>query len=117
MEPEYILLIVAGGVFALLLLICCLIEFKRSSQHLHDKEQLLKSYSSDNLKTMEYDVAFYDKKDLKLDFNTVGDEQMTIDDVLNQADDHKEEKMKKAVFSQLEEHGLQVIKGNYRPQD
>ena len=114
MKPEHILLIVAGGVYALMLFICCFIEFKKSSMRLHEKAQLHKSYDKDNLKKMEYDVAFYDRDELKLDFNSVGDEQVTIDDLLDQ-DETAEEKARRAIFAQYEDNGVKVIKGNYRP--
>lgn len=110
-------MIVAGGVFAVMLLICCLIEFRRARASIQDKERLQKAYSEDNLKKMEYDVAFYDKSDMKLDFNSIGDEQVTIDEVLNQGKGNSEEDAQKAVFTHFEDNGIKSIKGRYRPTD
>lgn len=117
MKPEFILMIIAGSIFVVMLLICCIVEFRRSNMHVREREQVKKSYEGENLKKMEYDVAFYDKKEFKLNFNSVGDEQVTIDELLSEDKERAEKSAQRAVFTQLEEDGVDVIKGAYRPAD
>lgn len=110
-------MIVAAGVFAVMLLICCVIEYKRARTRHMENMQLYKAYSDENLKKMEFDVAFYDKDSLKLDFNSVGDEQVTIDELLNQSKINEKDIAQKAIFTHYEDEGVKSVKGRYRSTD
>ena len=111
------MIIVSAGVFAVMLLTCCVIEYKRARARHMDNVRLYKAYSDENLKKMEYDVAFYDKESLKLDFNFVGDEQVTIDELLNQGKINEKDSAQKAIFTHYEDEGVKPVKGRYRSTD
>lgn len=115
MKPEYILLISAGGVFLLLLFIYLLVAFERYKKNKAERQKLQESYSDENLSKMEYDVAYYDKKSFKLNYNTETERQVTIDDLIAEESSELDDSAEKAIFAQVEDEGVEEIKGTYKP--
>ncbi len=116
MKPEYILLICAGGVFLSLLLIYSLVALERAKSDKKNKEKLHKSYSEENLCKMEYDVAFYDKN-FKFNSNRETERQVTIDDLLVENSGNEIKTSDAAVFTQIEDEGVEEIVGTYKPEN
>ncbi len=112
MEAKYILLISVGGVFAFLFLLYMLVDLERLKSDKRREKKLYESYREENLKKMEYDVAFFDEDAYRQ--NGDGDSQVTIDDVLN-AQKESSAKHVQPVFVQVEEEGVEEIHGNYDP--
>lgn len=116
MKPEYILLICAGGVFLSLLLIYALVALERYKSEKKNKEKLHKSYSGENLRKMEYDVAYYDKN-FKFNSNRETERQVTIDDLLVENSGNEIKTSDAAVFTQIEDEGVEEIVGTYKPEN
>ncbi|MCM1439459.1 MAG: hypothetical protein NC131_09725 [Roseburia sp.] len=114
MKSEYILLIVAGGVFALMLFIYLLYAIEKAKFERRNKEKLYKSYKPENLSKMEYDVAFYDRNVFSL-VSREGERQVTIDDLLGDEAADMSQMTEASVFAQVEEGGVEEIRGNYNP--
>ncbi len=114
MKPEYILLISAGGVFLLLVLIYMLYAIETSKSAKRNKQNIYKSYLPENLCKMEYDVSFYDKNVFIFN-NRENARQVTIDDLLNEESDDMTKMSEDSVFAQVEEGGIEEIKGNFNP--
>lgn len=117
MKPEYILLICAGGVFLSILLVYLLVALERAKSDKKNREKLHKSYSEENLRKMEYDVAYYDKKSFKFNYNRDVERQVTIDDLLVESADDALKTSDSAVFTQIEDDGVEEIVGKYKPTD
>lgn len=115
MKPEYVLLICAGGVFALLVFIYLIYAVERAKANRRNKEKIYKSYSPENLQRMEYDVAFYDKNVFNYGYVRESERQVTIDDLLSEDDDNFTQEAEDAVFAQVEDKGVEKIKGNFNP--
>ncbi len=114
MKPEYILLICAGGVFALMLFVYMLYAIEKSKYEKRNRDKLYTSYSPENLCKMEYDVAFYDKN--VFNFNSrEAERQVTIDDLLGDEADDLTQLTEESVFAQIEESGVEEIRGGYNP--
>lgn len=117
MKPEYILLICAGGVFALLVFIYLIYAVEKSKSNRRNKEKLFKSYLPENLRKMEYDVAFYDKNVFHYGYGRETERQVTIDDLLSEEDDNFTQVAEEAVFTQVEDKGVEQISGNFNRAD
>ena len=117
MKPEYILLICAGGVFLMLLLIYSLVALERYKSEKKNKEKLHKSYSDENLRKMEYDVAYYDKNSFRFNNNRETERQVTIDDLLVESGDDSIKTSDAAVFTQIEDVGVEEIVGTFTPEN
>lgn len=115
MKPEYILLICAGGVFVLLVFIELLYAIEKAKINKRNKEKILKSYLPENLQKMEYDVAFYDKDVFNYGYSREAERQVTIDDILSDGEDSVTQIAEEAVFSQVEDSGVEQIKGKFNP--
>ena len=114
MKPEYILLICAGGVFALILFIYLLYAIEKAKFEKRNKEKLYKAYSPEKLSKMEYDVAFYNKNVFNLS-NSDSERQVTIDDLLGEDSSDMTKLTEDSVFAQVEEGGVEEITGRYSP--
>lgn len=117
MKPEYILLICAGGVFLSLLLVYLLVALERSKSEKKNKQNLHKTYMEENLRKMEYDVAYYDKKSFKFNYNRDTERQVTIDDLLVENSDDAIKTSDAAVFTQIEDEGVEEIVGTFKPEN
>ena len=113
MKPEYILLICAGGVFFLLLFVYLIYAIEISKANRRNKEKIYKSYAPENLQKMEYDVAFYDKNVFHYGYSREAERQVTIDDILSDEADERTQVAEEAVFAQVEDKGVERIKGKY----
>lgn len=117
MEPEYILLICAGGVFLSILLVYSLVALERAKSEKKNRINLHKSYAEENLRKMEYDVAFYDKNSFKFNYNRETERQVTIDDVLSENSPDAIKTSDAAVFTQIEDEGVEEIIGTFNPKN
>ncbi len=115
MKPEYILLICAGGVFALLVFIYLIYAIEKAKANRRNKENIIKSYSPENLQKMEYDVAFYDKNVFTYGYSREAERQVTIDDILTDEADNMTQVAEEAVFAQVEDKGVEQINGKFNP--
>lgn len=114
MEPEYILLITGGGVFVLLLFIYLIYAIEKAKAEHRNRTNMLKSYLPENLQKMEYDVAFYDKNVFQYGGNSrEAARQVTIDDLLSDEADNITQMTEEAVFTQVEDKGMEQITGRY----
>ncbi len=113
MKSEYILLICAGGVFVLLVFIYLIYAIEKAQANKRNKENIAKSYLPENLQKMEYDVAFYDKNVFHYGYNSDAARQVTIDDLLSDESDNLTQMTEEAVFAQVEDKGVEHIKGNF----
>lgn len=113
MKPEYIMMICAGGVFALLLLIYFVYAIEKGKAKKRNREKLYKSYLPENLSKLEYDVAFYDKNVFYLNYNSAAERQVTIDDILGDGSEDLSRVTEDAVFAQVEEKGVELITGKF----
>ncbi|MGN0812864.1 MAG: hypothetical protein ACI4MQ_05075 [Candidatus Coproplasma sp.] len=110
MEAKYIAMIVIGGIFVFLLLIYLGYQIERTNENIHNQRARQIYYSSKNLTKMEYDIAF------PSNVNTTpqsGEEQVTMDEVINESDNSAEFEM--PVFNISEFEGSKVIIGKYNP--
>lgn len=114
MAPEYILLISAGSVFVLLLFIYLIYAIEKAKIEHRNKVNIAKSYSPENLSKMEYDVAFYDKNVFHYGYSRNEEMQVTIDDILGDETDNMTQMAEGAVFTQVEDKGVEQIKGNFK---
>ena len=113
MKAEYILLICAGGVFLALFLIYLIYALETSKAEKRNRVKLEKSYSDGNLKKMEYDVAFYDKNAIKINYTPSDDRQVTLDGLLNATTENRAKQKDNALFAHVEDEGVQEIKGKF----
>ena len=114
MEPEYILLICAGGVFVLLLFIYLIYAIEKLKAEHRNKANIAKAYSPENLSKMEYDVAFYDKNVFHYGYKKEVETQVTIDDIMGDETDNATQMTEEAVFTQVEDKGVEQTKGNFK---
>lgn len=114
MKPEYILLISAGGVLVLLLFIYLIYAIEQIKTEHRNKTNIAKSYLPENLSKMEYDVAFYDKNVFHYGYQRDAERQVTIDDILVDENDDMPQITEEAVFTQVEDKGVEQIRGNFR---
>lgn len=117
MKPEYILLICAGGVFLLLVFIYLIYAVEKAKAYKRSKEKIFKSYLPENLQKMEYDVAFYDKNVFNYGYSREAERQVTIDDILSDDVENMTQVTEEAVFTQVEDKGVEHIKGNFNSAD
>ena len=115
MKPEYILLICAGGTFLILLLTYLIVAAQRAKADKRNKTLLSYFFNDENLRKMEYDVAFYEKNVFWFNFTRENERQVTIDDLLIQNAGDMSRLTEEAVFTQLEDEGVEEVKGTYRP--
>ncbi|MGN0818432.1 MAG: hypothetical protein ACI4L9_05615 [Candidatus Coproplasma sp.] len=116
MEPVYIVMICAGGVFLILLLAYFLVYTKQKKIKLRESQKLLEAYSNGKITKMDYDLAFYDEETRKL-LGGATEGQVTIEDILSSDSASVEEVTKKtdeAIFNKIENEGVEEITGNYK---
>lgn len=110
---QYIILIVSGGVFGFLLLLYGALAIERDKLNKRNNEKLADSYKEQNLRKMEYDIAFYDGSNR----GTENVSQVAMDDLLSDGKASEEAHLsERAVFTQIEYEGIKEIKGNYNPE-
>ncbi len=114
MKAEHVLLICAGSIFLLLLVVYLIIALEQGKINRRNHEILLKSYSKENLRKMEYDVAFYEKNVFLPKFNNEDERQVTVDDVLMENEDMSR-LAEEAVFATVESERSEEVRGNFNP--
>ncbi|MGN1060896.1 MAG: hypothetical protein ACI4QN_04110 [Candidatus Coproplasma sp.] len=111
MEPKYIVMIVVGSIYALLLLLYLGFLIERTNEKIHDERARQIYYSSKHLTKMEYDIAF------PTSVGSVGqseEEQVTMDEVIN-SNDKPVTDFEMPIFSVTEFEGSKEIEGKYNP--
>ncbi len=118
MEPMYVVLICAGGVFALFFIFYLIYAIESYKIRTRNEIALKDAYSEKNLTKMEYDVAFYDGDTYETLYGGNVNRQVTIDEVLseNQRDEESVSKAQRAIFTQVEDEGSKNIIGTYNPE-
>lgn len=106
-------MICGGGIMLVLMLIYVVVAEKKKQSLRRNANQIIKSYSEENLRKMEYDVAFYDGDAFKIFRTEDTVRQVTIDEVLGSESLDLSEMTRKAIFSKVEDNGGEVIKGKY----
>ena len=109
----YILSIVAGSLFVLLLLIFMCMYINDSRKFNAKQNELRQMYADKNTPKMDYDFAVYDEEvQRKLQNGTMEDGQLTIDDVMY---DDNSGALEETVFASVELEDVEEITGNYQP--
>lgn len=103
-------MIVIGSIFALLFLIYVGYQIERTNEKFHNLRARQIYYSSKNLTKMEYDIAF--PSNVNAAFQS-GEEQVTMDEVINKNDASAEFEM--PIFNISEFEGSKVICGKFNP--
>ncbi len=117
MDTVYIIMIVAGGVFLLLLLIYVLYAIELNKIRKKLKNSLIRAYSDKNLAKMEYDIAVYDEEtNRRLNGTANTESQMTIEEVIAKRTPSEEEQENEAKFEKIGAEGVEEITGNYKSQ-
>ena len=62
MEPQYIVAIVSGGIFLILILTYIILRVLRDKKELREKARISQIYNDEALEKMEYDFAMYDEE-------------------------------------------------------
>lgn len=107
MEAKYIVMIVIGCVFALLLIIYFVYQIGRTNEYLHDERVRQIYYSSKNLNKMEYDIAFPSTTSAA----TQSGEQVTMDEIFNESSTNFDFKIPVINIGELE--GSKTIIGTF----
>lgn len=114
MDPQYIVAIVAGSVFLILLFSFVIVYAVRCSNAKKLRQKLDSVYLDSNLAKMEYDFAVYDEETAKMleNMSAAPVEQVTIDELLG------ENRLASAedVFGKIDSEGMEEITGNYKPE-
>lgn len=118
MKPEYVLLISAGGVFALLLLIYMITAIYQYRKNKRKQRAIIESYSDENIRRMDYDFAFSSDGSFG-PLHAAEPGQVTIDEVLDateiDANAAAARPVSDANFSKIENEGVEEITGTYKP--
>ncbi len=113
MEPKYIVAIVVGGIFFIMLVTYVIFTVRIGYLEKLRRSEIEKMYSDKNLVKMDYDFAIYDEETAKLlAENERKSGQLTIDDVLADSGLAVDE----SVFGTIDSEGLEEITGNYKPE-
>ncbi len=108
MEPQYIVAIISGSIFLILILIYIILKVIKNKRELKEKARLSEIYNDEDLAKMDYDFAVYDEESSELLGEGAKREMhTTIDEEL---DTPLEE-----VFAKIESEGMEEITGNYQP--
>ncbi|MDE7453621.1 MAG: hypothetical protein K2N22_04355 [Clostridia bacterium] len=108
MEPQYIVAIIAGSIFLVLILVYIILKIIRDKRALKERARISEVYSDENLAKMDYDFAVYDEELSELLGEGAKREgHTTIDEEL---DTPLEE-----VFAKVDSEGMEEITGNYQP--
>lgn len=118
MELIYIVSIVVGSIFGLLVLICIALAAIREQKSENRMAAIRKMYAAPDLNKMEYDTAFYDDDIADMLFgNQPVEKQVTIEEVLTEKNTFNQTAQQESVFSKIDVEGLEEITGNYNPDD
>ena len=109
MEPQYIVAIVCGSVFLILLFVYIILRVIKNKRELKAKAQLSEVYNDEALAKMEYDFAVYDEESSELlGEQTKREGHTTIDEELDVPPEE--------VIAKVDSEGMEEITGNYKPE-
>lgn len=112
MELIYILSIIAGSLFAIMLIIFLCMYVNDSRKFNAKQNELRQMYADKNTPKLDYDFAVYDEEvQRKLQNSEIEDGQITIDDVMRADNTVTDE----TVFASVEVEDVEEITGNYQP--
>lgn len=116
MQPVYIVMICAAGLFVLLLFAYFMTARNAKKLSESKEEELERAYSDENLAKMEYDVAVYDEETRKL-MSPRADSQVTMDEVVGSDGGGAQEAKPSAeeiLFGKVDDEGVEEITGNFK---
>ncbi len=109
MEAQYIVAIVSGGIFLILILTYIILRVIRDKKELREKARISQIYNDEALEKMEYDFAMYDEEsDELLNEQSSHEGQAAVNE--EPAVQHEE------VFAKVDSEGMEEITGNYKPE-
>lgn len=118
MDTNEILLICAGSLFVLLLIIYIIVAIRKREKNIEEEVMLEAAYADKNLAKMEYDIAFYDVDMFDNQPQEPVRQQMTFDDIqTEQQDDESEQAAEEAIFTRVDDEGVEEITGTYNPEN
>ena len=114
MNPIYIVLITAGGVFVFLLLVYFVFAIEKARDARHRQNELNKVYSDKNLAKMEYSDVTCNEETNKILNRKSG--QITIDEITTETQSQASESQKsdETVFNKIETEGVEEITGTFK---
>ena len=104
MPIEYIIAIVCGSLFAVLLVTNIIVYILNAKKEARVREELEKMYADKNLVAMRYDFVAYDEEIEELTANAIA------------GDEIKPAEEEQTSFSQMVIEGLEEITGDYKPE-
>lgn len=125
MQPIYIVMICAAGLFALLLLAYFMKADANKKFEQRKNEDLRKAYADKNLSKMEYDVACYDEETKRL-LHPDADSQVTMEEVIepkegeekkSDAPEEKKPSAEEILFGKVDGEGMEEITGNFKGEE
>ncbi|MDE6868401.1 MAG: hypothetical protein K2J83_04580, partial [Clostridia bacterium] len=100
MEPQYIVAIISGSVFLVLLLVYIILRVLGNKKALKERARLSEIYNDESLAKLDYDFAAYDEESTELlDGQIKREGHTTIDEEL---DSPQEE-----VFAKIDSEGIE----------
>ena len=114
MEPIYILSIVVGSLFLILLIVFLCIHFINKRKYNALRTELRQMYADKNAPKLDYDFAGYDEE-VRRKLQATGGEggQLTIDDIMQSGSLSAQDE---AVFAPVDVENVEEITGNYQPE-
>ena len=114
MEPIFVISIVAGSLFLILLIIFLCLYINNSRKYNDLQKELRQMYVDKSAPKLDYDFAVYDEEvKRKLAGNKNTDGQLTIDDVMQASSAPVPDE---TVFASVEVENVEEITGNYQPE-
>lgn len=114
MEPIYIISIVAGSLFFVLLVAFLCTYISNNKKYRALQNELRQMYVDKNAPKLDYDFAAYDEEvKRKLEGNSVAEGQLTIDDVMQSTGAPVSDE---TVFASVDVENVEEITGNYQPE-
>lgn len=108
MESKYIVAIISGGIFIILLLIYIILKAVRNKRELKERVRISEIYKDKELPRIDYDFAAYDEESSEIfGEGSKREKHTTIDEELDTPLDE--------VFAKIDSEGMEEITGNYQP--
>ncbi len=116
MEPLYILFVVSGGVFVVLMLALFFFSLEQWKSNSNTRNRIAEMYGDENIAKMEYDLAFYDGDLYSRRARSDSAKQVTFDDVFSGRAEESGEIDELTRFNPIAEAEDKVIVGRYDPE-
>lgn len=114
MEPIYIVLIVTGGIFALLVLVYFLYANEKAKVDRRKQQELDRFFADEKLARMDYSDASCNEEVYKILNRRTGSGQVTIDEVIGTDKSQDNAKSEEPVFNKIANEGVEEITGNFK---